>query len=75
MAAHDLEAFTGEERNPLQQLGADERVPLHHPLLVGAQRARLVEDRVGDPDLAEVVEEEAVLEARVVEQARLDGLG
>ena len=40
----------------------------HHAPLLPRQRARLLEDRVGDPDLADVVEQEAVLEARVVEQ-------
>src|SRR5438128_12211752 len=50
-------------------------MPPHQSQLVGAQRSPLVENRVRNPDLADVVEEEAVFKARVVEQARLDGLG
>ena len=38
------------------------------------QRPGLVQDPVRDPDLADVVEQEAELEARVVEQARVDEL-
>ena len=47
---------------------------LDHPALVVRERARLVQDLVGDSDLADVVQQEAVLEAGIVEQASLDSL-
>src|SRR3954453_17397829 len=46
---------------------------LHHPALLRRQRPRLLEDAVGDADLADVVEDEAVLDADVVGERRLDG--
>ena len=47
----------------------------HEPRLPLVQRPGLLEDAVGDPDLADVVEEEAVLGARVVDQVRADLAG
>ena len=44
----------------------------HQPLLRVVERAALLQHVIGDADLADVVEEEAVLHARVVEQRRLD---
>src|SRR5206468_10035708 len=43
----------------------------HAPLL-GCERSRLLEDAVGDPDLADVVEYETVLDADVVRERGLD---
>ena len=50
-----------------EHLLADHRVRLHPPPLGARQRAGLLEDRVGDADLADVVQQEAVLDARVVD--------
>ena len=55
-----------------QQLGADQGMPLHHPALLRLQLRRASRGSLGDPDPADVVQQEAVFEARVVEQARLD---
>src|SRR5438105_10424824 len=41
---------------------ADDRVQVHRDLLVGVQRPWLEEDRVGDADLADVVDEPAAVE-------------
>ena len=46
-----------------------------HQLLLGdVERAALLQHVVGDADLADVVEQEAVLDARIVEERRLDRL-
>src|SRR5881628_1837758 len=45
---------------------------LHHLGLRGFEWARLEEDRVGNADLAEVMQEEAVLELGIVGEARGD---
>ena len=58
-----------------QDLDADRGMQLDQPTLGVIQRPELVEDLVGDADLADVVQEKPVLEARIVEQARLDHLG
>ena len=73
VATDDLQTFPVEQRHPCEELSADERMALHPPHLVGVEWAWLFEDRIGNPDLADVVEEKAVFEAGVVEQARLDG--
>ncbi len=63
-----------KERDSREQLGADDRMPLDEMQLVLRQRAGLVHDPVGHPDLADVVKQEAILEARVVEKPTVDGL-
>src|SRR5436190_21249565 len=73
--ADHLQAFAVQQRDVAEQLGADHRMLLHEKQLRGAQRSFLVEDRVRHPDLADVVQQEAVLEARIVEQARFERLG
>ena len=45
---------------------------LHLAPLVGIERARLEQDPVGDADLPDVVEQEAPLEARIVDERGLD---
>jgi len=65
--ADDLQALALEHRHTRQQFGADQRMSLHHAAFLGLQGAALLEDGFGDPDLADVVQEEAVFEARVVE--------
>ena len=65
MGAHNVEALALQERDLGEHLLAEERVLLHARALVGRQRPRLLEDLVGDPDLADVVQEEAVFDASV----------
>ena len=55
-----------------EHLLAEQGVRLHQPALRRRQRPGLLQDVVGNPDLADVVEEEAVLDARVVDQQRVD---
>src|SRR5213076_3384880 len=55
-----------------EDLEADQRMQLHLRALVLVERGRLVQDRVRDSDLADVVEQKAMLETRVFEQARLE---
>ena len=73
--ADHLQAFAVQQRDVAEQLGADHRMLLHEKQLRRAERSFLVEDRVRHPDLADVVQQEAVLEARIVEQARFERLG
>jgi hypothetical protein len=53
----DEPADAGEELHRREDLLPDDRVALHHRALVGGERARLVEDRLGHRDLADVVED------------------
>src|SRR5207244_159545 len=50
------------ERDALDEALADLRVGAHDLPLLGRQRTRLEEDRVGNADLPDVVEEDALLE-------------
>ena len=59
--ADDVEPVALEERDAAEHLLAEHRVRLHQAPLVLGRAARLPEDLVGDPDLADVVEQEAVL--------------
>src|SRR2546430_369691 len=52
----------GEERDRSQDAGAENRVLLDDIELGTGQRARLAQDIVGDPDLADVVQEGAEAE-------------
>jgi len=68
---HDLagdlaEACLGHEG------GADVGVPVHHLALLVSERPRLEEHLVGDADLANVVEQEAEDDLRVVGEQRID---
>src|SRR6266542_1527948 len=72
---NDVQAFALEQDDAGEDLGADRGVELDQTALVRVQRPRLVQDLIRDPDLADVVQQEAVLEALVVEQARVDDLG
>ena len=67
--------MTRQERHVREDLDSDRGVRLHHPPLRGIQRAALVEDVVRDRDLADVVQEEPVLEPVIGEQPRIHGLG
>jgi len=62
-----------EEVDVAQDLHADDRVALHQRPLGLGQRVRLVEDRVGDGDLADVVQQEAELDLGVIGQPRAHG--
>ena len=68
VGADDAEALALQERHAAEHLLAQERVRPHQPGLAVVQGPRLLEDAVGDPDLADVVEQEAVLGARVVDE-------
>jgi hypothetical protein len=70
MGAHDREPVPPEKRDAAEQLLAEDRVRLHQPSFRLVQWARLVEDVVGDADLADVVEHEAVLDALVLGHLR-----
>ena len=69
---HDLKPLSLEQRDAAQQLLAEHRVRLEQPPLRRLERALLLEDPVRDPDLPDVVEQEPVLGALVVEQRRID---
>src|SRR5215216_5186363 len=56
-------------------LDPEQRVGPHHLPLAGVQRPRLVEHRLGDADLADVVEQEPVAQLLVGGQLGGDGLG
>ena len=51
-----------EKLDPAYDLGADHGMLGHPPPLVVGQRAGLVENRIGDRDLADVVEQESELD-------------
>ncbi len=51
-----------QEGNPLEELAAHLRMAPHDPPLVRRERAGLEEDRVGDADLADVVQQHAAAE-------------
>src|SRR4051794_10492241 len=64
-----------EQRYARHQLLADQRMLAQHAALVRRERFALVEDLVWDSDFADVVQQEAVLEARALEQARIELAG
>jgi hypothetical protein len=64
VGSDDSKAFAAKERDPPEQLGADYRMLLDEEQFVPRQRARLVHDPIRQPDLADVMEEKAVLEGR-----------
>jgi hypothetical protein len=74
MMANDAQPLAVQEVDVAQQLLAQQRVRPHQPQLGVVERTRLLEDVVRDRDLADVVQEEAVLDARVAEQRGLDRL-
>src|SRR5262249_57118925 len=57
---HHRQALAAHERHALEHLLAEGRVRLDQPPFRIRERSRLLEDAVGDPDLADVVEDEAV---------------
>jgi hypothetical protein len=63
--ADDLEPGALQEGDATEHLLAEHGVRLHQRPLLRAQRSGLLEDVVRDPDLADVVEEEAVFGAGV----------
>jgi hypothetical protein len=73
MRADDLEPGAAEEGDAAEHLLAENRVRLHLRPLLGSERAGLLEDAVRDPDLPHVVEEEAVLRARIVGEVTAQG--
>src|SRR6266536_1936423 len=72
--AHDLEAFALQEHDTRQHCFAEDGVRLHLAPLRRAERAGLLEDPVGNPDLADVVKEEPVRRALVAHNSLADGL-
>src|SRR5205085_862838 len=75
MMAHDREPLAREGGYVAQHLEAQHRVLFHHASLLVRQRSRLLQDAVGDADLADVVEHEAVFDADVLREGGLDGAG
>jgi hypothetical protein len=74
MAADHLDRVA-ERLDPGHHLHAEQRVGAHHLPLAVVQRSRLVEHRLGDADLADVVEQEPVAQPLVGGELRVDGLG
>src|SRR4051812_34031024 len=72
MRAHDAQSDSAQELDPAQHLLAEHRVGLQYGALGRRQPSLLAEDLVGNADLAHVVQKEAVLDARVVEERVLD---
>src|SRR5215467_1727182 len=64
-----------EEGDVLQEPPPHFRMRAHHLPLLRAEGARLEEDRVGDPDLADVVEDHSVLHVTQVRLAHAVGAG
>ena len=62
MGADDLDRLT-KELDPAHDLSADQRVLGHQSALLLGERLGLVEDRVRDRHLADVVQQEAELGA------------
>src|SRR5207253_6399757 len=75
MRPHDLQTLALEECDPGKNLRAEQRVPLHDPTFGLGQRPVLQQNRVRNPKLPDVMEEEAVLEAGIVEQAGIQSSG
>ena len=75
VVAHDLQALALEQGDAAQKLLAEDRVGLKQTALRGRELAALLEDAVRDPDLADVVEQEAVLDALVLEQRGIEPRG
>ena len=61
----DLDPRLLQERDTTDHLRAEQGVRLHHTPLGLVQGARLQEDLVGNADLADVVEQKAVLEGGI----------
>ncbi len=75
MGADDSKPFSSQQGHVGEHPLAHQRVCLHQPPLVRIERPRLAKYAVRNPDLADVVEEEPVLRARVAEQFGRDGIG
>ena len=74
VAADDAQPVAVQEVDVPEQLLSEHRVRAHQPQLRVVQRPALLEDVVRDPDLAHVVEQEPVLDARVHQELWLDRL-
>src|SRR6185503_21259978 len=68
MGADDLDPTALDERDVADEAVPDQRVLLDDAPLDAVERPRLEEDAVGDPDLPDVVEQEAPFDRRVVDQ-------
>ena len=75
MVANDVQSGTLQQRDVAQDLRPDPGMPADELVLLGRQRARLQQDVVRNTDLADVVQQEPVLEARIVEQRGRSDLG
>ncbi len=64
----DLHTFALQEPDPGQNLYADRGMQFDQAAFVRVERTRFVQHRIRDPDLAHVVQKEAVFETRIVEQ-------
>src|SRR4029079_17329951 len=67
--ADDLQSFSLEERDAREHGLTENRVRLHTPTFCGAERPGLLQDPVGNPDLPDVVEQEAVRGALILGEA------
>ncbi|GMA75060.1 hypothetical protein GCM10025880_14770 [Methylorubrum aminovorans] len=63
MVAYDVEDVGPERGLPGQQVGAERGVGAHHRHLFDRERARLVEDGLGDQRLADIVQERGLGQA------------
>ena len=75
VGADDPQPQALEEGDPAEHLLAEQRVRPHRAPLPIVERAGLLEDAVRDPDLADVMEQEAVLGARILHQLGADRPG
>src|SRR5436309_13764411 len=65
----------GQERDEGEQVLAERRVHLQRAELARIEVTLLQQDRVGNPDLADVVQEESVTELRFTRQFGIDRAG
>ncbi len=71
MRANDSQSLSLQEGDARQHRFAEHGVCLHAPPLGGTQRSRFQKNSVGDPDLADVVQQESVRRARIFVDPRL----
>src|SRR6266511_1819131 len=67
MGTNDLESFSLKERDVGKHLQPDERVQLNERPLAWAQRSALPQHFAWHADLSNIMQQEAVLEARIVQ--------
>ena len=68
----NTQTFAVQESHSTQHLLAEDGMRLHQTALGIGEGLGLLQDVVRDPDLADVVQEEPVHRARIVDQAGLD---